>query len=924
MKTTLSKTVTAEAETKKAFEIDLFELRNKLFYVSVVFVVAHNDTEKQKILIPILKNINQLFDGMTLLHIAIKNKHVSTARYLLEQKADPHVLNRAGLTPLASAAQSNQPIMIELLMKHKAVLGYTRALTIAGHEGYIEVIRVLLNHDEQKMSEYLSKHQLDNKMISIDDARWGDEKYNLMLNILFREPAARVLQHRWRANVKDAKWLHKIRLKHPEKKFTVIEGTIKSKLPMRFISEPWGTKAHEHAKQIQAGQWLELDFKDREFERNIYKSLRQGEISADQMVTADLLYHAKKFFRNNLRKYSFDEKGPYDPASIDYATEAKLALFREALKKLPQHDRNYFSINCGRQYEYIFLYNCVNRNEDAARLPQTRTFLEKFVNMLNVSLAEKRKLYADIDNLLDENISIVRKAQENLYRALRKKYPEVRHPYTSDYAGTVPLNYRSQEIESPMLAVALFAPDRQEPFIEISPDYDKRNPYAPLLCRIILHTSAWKVLQEAMHGKEHTTDPFYVVGQISTRLIRGLDEKPEEYGLTRQARPIGLIHPDVPNEETLHDAYVDSCTAIMHDFSHAWQNGALPFKPMVRYLRQLFDTTGYDMSKNIWRLSDMDFSLSHEIQVAIKKNGIWDQSEMFARFIDWLFKQKFFISTDQHDTHLLLIMDMILNKETWKTWIGSYPEEIKLSQEKIGLPCLKNFNKTIQDMKKVIDTHQGKNPKNLNLFYILAYRMRHTPEGVSALNQLIATGHDLNTYFKWSRNQGILHGERTIENMAPEEIARACCRIVEKTEKEKLSVKALRGLSVLASQPVEIKMIQSKGKFLSDIKNSIHKIKKRFKEQFKRLWDDDRSAILTESGLIIEIKSNLPALYFDDIKQLISELQKMGIIAKDFNALPTAKRNGNSPILFVEIPLSAILYMPIIQDEETPIRNFRS
>lgn len=734
-------------------------------------------------------------DSVALLTVAIENNQVDKVKYLLKHRASVHGLNRQGLLPLVVAAKANKPQMIKLLIEHKAVLGHVRALAIAKQEGNMDIIKALFSHDKKRIEEYLSKHL---KTISIDEARRSHPEYLQMMENMFSEQAARVLQRKWRENVEDQQWLHKIKLKHPEKKFTVnrkevkYNETLNGKLSMRFIQEPWDNKASEHAKCINAGKWLELDFEDAEFERNIYKALRRGEITADRMVTADLLYLARQEFENRLRMHLFEEKGPYDLARIDYATKAKIASFKQKLKELPQQDQNYFSINCSRLYEYTFLKCCVNRGKDAAKLAKMKDMLNKFVRKLDISTSEKQALNADIDNLANENQEIVINSRKNILSAIVKAYPEGFEFYS--YNPKASLFLRSQERESPLFAAALFAVNEPNPLIEISPDYDESDETSPFLCRIIPNMSALKVLQEAMHGKEYNTDPFYTAGQITPSFIRWLDEKPESYGLTRQARPVELVHPDLKSNQTPHDAYVHHFELTAHDIFHCWRNGSNPAKPMYRYLRQLLDTKGYAMSKAIWKLTDMDGNSGRVAQMAIKTTGDWNRVQLFVLCVKNWYKEGFFVKTDQYDDNLLLIIDLLVNKEKWNLFLDFYPDETPITFD--DKPFSESYDKTMDEMKKVIATHKDVQPKNLYLFYILAYRMRNCPECLVALRQLVADGHDLTTYLKWGRNEGIsfqhsdkfiLYGDRAIEKMRPEAIASCFNDIIEKTKQKSLS-----------------------------------------------------------------------------------------------------------------------------------------
>src|SRR4029079_13921053 len=107
----------------------------------------------------------------------------------------------------------------------------------------------------------------------------------------------------------------------------------------------------------------------------IYKALRQEKMTTNEMATAYFLYQAQDLFkRDKIRKpslyqHAYDDKGPYTLKRIDYMKPSNLDYFNYQIKDLPKNEQCYFSIDCSRKYELVFLcegikdFACLKRDD---------------------------------------------------------------------------------------------------------------------------------------------------------------------------------------------------------------------------------------------------------------------------------------------------------------------------------------------------------------------------------------------------------------------------------------------------------------------------------------------------------------------------------------------------------------------------------
>lgn len=575
----------------------------------------------------------------------------------------------------------------------------------------------------------------------------------LLFDHILRDTSARILQQRYREKLTKKSWYRT----HKRSQYKY-EETLRGPLTLKFLQEPADDTYLTHVEKITAGQWLQLNFRDPEFERNIYKALRLNQINTDQLALALLLHKAQIEFKNDretsispIKQYSFlDPTGPYQPSTIKYFFYDNLKKFRQALDALPESDRCYFTVNFSRIREVAFLYDTLSSprlrysplqyiNKQTHLTPERKKELHDFINQLSIP-AEAENAATQLKNFLQEN-------EPDLADFLNWKHDGVLHQsYNECY----------KDRSSSLFLIKILEVGEQNPSFVISPDYDESNPNSPLFAFVIPTIPALSALQHAAHG-EDTTLPYFVAGCIPTRLIGDLDEHPELFESKQQSRPIELVHPDLVRNAKPHGASCHDFLLTWHDLFHAWRNGACMFKPFIRHLRHVLAEKGFDMSKNIYELVDLDMS-SHVYRY-YKAINYFHQDVFNITLINLMLKKAnpdFFNKPNALDDHLLIFIDMIINKTQWKELLKinyiSFLEEhlisIHFPQEEI--PGCKMVIHTHLELSKIVIDHPGKSKE----FYIIAYRLRQFPEAVT-LCQSIEEKNAWHTLFRWARNSGL-------------------------------------------------------------------------------------------------------------------------------------------------------------------------
>lgn len=616
------------------------------------------------------------------------------------------------------------------------------------------------------------------KRISIADATLNDEYYSIVTNI-FHGQAARVIQRNWRG------WKNKIYDgKHDE---TLLDNTHS----LRFLKEPYGNKAREHANRINKNAWINLDFQDPEFVRNIYKALRLNLIkNKNLMATALMLYETSNEFQNPIKQFQFDKNGPYHFEKILYATQENIINFKKQLQTLPANENCYFAINFSKKREILFLYSALADGYLSGQ-KEFHTIMKKFIQKLSLTDCEKLLYMNFVDDLNSENKISAKESLSKLVEEYAVQFDEELSIKKVDevIAMSKKQIHHQKDYDSASFLTATLRPRSQLPGVEVSADYNESDPDSPLLCMIIPSMSSLIVLQETMYPKEDISYPFFTTGKFTTHFIRVLDEQPEQYKQMYPSRPVELSHPDVLANQEPHGFQVYNSLLTRHDLVHCWQSSQFAHKPLMRYIRKLLaKEKGYAMSKTIWRLTDLDFNES-SLNLKIVMNQNISEEEKFvwrvqtAHTIIDAAGDDFWKKLDEHDNNLLLIIDMILNNTVWQKLLGfSTKDAFKLDAPNVykGMHIggadanffiykdLGRFQSIMNNMEIIIG--KDKEDEKSIPYYILRYRLRNHLKGSELCNELNDLGID--KFLRWTRNGGLrlISANKEIESLNCDEL----------------------------------------------------------------------------------------------------------------------------------------------------------
>src|SRR3990167_9702242 len=172
---------------------------------------------------------------------------------------------------------------------------------------------------------------------------WISPEYAMLMGSVYREEATRRLQ----SAVRQYRQKKGKKVSAPTGDAVTNSGSI-----LRVVYEPIDDKYKEHVEKIKANAFAQLDFADTQFERNLYKCLRLGEITLNQMFLALQLYQAKAWLvaqtererdkAGALRVFQYQNKdGPYQPQqTVTGMTPEREQRFHQTLTA--PEDQQYF------------------------------------------------------------------------------------------------------------------------------------------------------------------------------------------------------------------------------------------------------------------------------------------------------------------------------------------------------------------------------------------------------------------------------------------------------------------------------------------------------------------------------------------------------------------------------------------------------
>ncbi len=607
-------------------------------------------------------------------------------------------------------------------------------------------IKSLLETRQEKIIKRLDvKKNSDLKKISVSDARFDkknpdDKNYWSILDLAYQKNAAVTLQRAFRKK-------HQYEYKN--------KSTKTEPITMRFMQEPTDKKYLEHVNKIQNCDWLGLDYNDPQFVRNIYKALRLGLIDSYKLATVSLWYYAIDFLRNKndevrICQYSFVNKGPYDPASVSYANPKMLDDFYNELKKLPEGERGYLTIDMPKEHEVVFLLIMMIRLHEQGDhyRPLFKIMLEKFIKQINIPIEKKSALLELLPTIW--KIGGYQKLLDFLTEQFFTVYPDDKPKEDvkiDEYVMKLAKDTKDRKLFDAMnnylLLVAILIVNQQNPTLVLSPDYNEVDINSPIISFVLPTLSAWMALQKSVH-QESAAYPTLTVGQLSPHDFLANFKK------SLFSRFIELVHPDVKHNEKPHEVYTTPFILSWHDYQHVWCNGSIMHKFLFMHLiNSLSDFTNIKMSQAIWKLIDMDTGLGRAVRDAEKKGELVEEYR-----IDYLFAflNRLEISLhDFFDFSLLIAIDMVINREEWKKSLGKYPEDFFPKDDDTWLKIMgkekelshfnfSEFQSMLTKMAEIIRTNPIKNPVQASIVYILLYRFKDYPEGLMLVDKIRKIG----------------------------------------------------------------------------------------------------------------------------------------------------------------------------------------
>lgn len=560
------------------------------------------------------------------------------------------------------------------------------------------------------------------------------------------------------------------------------------------IFESTTSKHKEYAHFINNNQWYKLDLNDPDFILNVTKAFRLEEIDEDDLTTAGLLFAASEEFRyGQIKQYKCDEQGglgsTWSPKVITYITPAILNNLKRKVAKIKESHKNYFTINFSARRQAIFFIHWLQQyklNHQTVLLVES--LLKKyiinripwqdtnFVDLLNNDLVEKNFIFPSknpiafqqffIDAVDDipnsrKNKAAIRKLQillvrQNIFLGIDRS---LLNAHTPDKRINN-LENRTRDIESLGFFAAMISTlVEQGPFITLSPDYNQHDPQTPLICAIFPAAQLHKQWLLAFFGEQALLPQLYA-GHVTTRLIN-------QYELEYQTRPMEFIYPGLNQPTVAHECYAHNYTFMIHDYIfHSFRSGIIENKQLFRYLKKLLmRVKGFDMSKLIWEMSDLDYPLgkgSIEIRQAIAKNSKHENAHrsFYAIYTLENLIPTFWYGSFEPNLFIILI-DMIQNFDAWEKILGLKPEKyIEQHAKTLRLFFNKKFNdKNFQNLfsnlkKYIVHAYPG---KSTEFYYLITQFMRHAHLNTAWTN-LCNTLHNeelIPKLFQWNKNKGL-------------------------------------------------------------------------------------------------------------------------------------------------------------------------
>lgn len=542
----------------------------------------------------------------------------------------------------------------------------------------------------------------------------------------------------------------------------------KNKIPRILLQEPTDNELfYQHIKQhITNNRYDLIDYTQTDFTRRLFGALRIGIITMHQMMTAKLMYeslicfHAGQMPKNPqacFRRYHLsDKKGPYQPARS------------------------------------MHLWNRQNEDElqtlehDAVLNEQMHYYTFDIPLSLAVSYFSKKILAFSNDNDLEMIWSVF----GNFVQLFLKEYDfqDLKNDFFEKKIDAYQLSKIVLSYATTKLSQSIQKDKSTGRFMHALQDTEEGIPFLCLspsvFCFVLptIETLLW--LQDQQHH-ENSTLPIAVIGPVTTRMIRAYDEIPSItkvqtsmqkllstlYPITQKfksaARPIELTHPDVECTIKPHGYHCHSLFLSWHDLLHSWRN-SWSDKKLIRRCRRLHDKRGGfalnedGMSKDIWRLVDMDFSLRFKFKFADLKT--------IANFM-YILPFAGYDFNQNTDNNYLFLYDICRNSKAWSSVIEILRDAkrmqavIDANNEEIYLHELSSILNALNNMMNLLSLHPY-----LTIVEIIIYDL------LESFEPMLWHHFDFKTIFYWSKNNGVYFKKEYQNFLREKNITEFCLR----------------------------------------------------------------------------------------------------------------------------------------------------
>ncbi len=473
------------------------------------------------------------------------------------------------------------------------------------------------------------------KYIHPRDIDKNSEYYQVVAPII-KEQAARIIQRNAREKFNFA----------PAKSY--IE-TLNGDLKLDFLSEPEDDEpAQAIAKAVQNNDFNLIAYQQEDFIRHLLKCLRQKLINKKQFLTTNLLFEALLAFNNNkipddysdqLQKHNF-LSGPFDAFAMSYATHET----RASLQQTMDASDHYYTINMPHEMTVSLIFQGISVISGAHKT--FKQGVENYFSRLPLTILERIEVYKIMLNYTGD----LKDADITTLHLIIQKYETDATIYSfATYEGEKTEYYNEASSSMIGLLSQILKVTANMPAIAIATTFSINKLDSPLFSFIIPKIESFNKLQTVYHGNGMITEPQAVIGALTPRLIRAMDELPitnqlptndvitfgnelplanikqsaappvlqalynEQSTYENAARPVEICHGDLIQTKEPHSYDCYNFMLTWHDLFHCWRNGENN-KAMFRHLRQIHDKKANlavkidGMSKVIWPLTDIDKS----------------------------------------------------------------------------------------------------------------------------------------------------------------------------------------------------------------------------------------------------------------------------------------------------------------------------